>query len=241
MELEKGQILPIDSPLESEHWHFVLNHPAFVADLEMISEEIEDVYPDIDLSDLTRAALTDPMGDWPAVRTFSAKWGLPPSALIVFAAISPSKIDDLDPGAVEKFRQEAQGLVVTESEAEFIVRIPRPFTKAKQTALQGWLKSTPTDGPREVAWDRKGKSKEVPSKDLEEAIPWFLKWNGKGDEEPGEEPAAIWRDLTKPNGEYRPATLKFQKVYDDIVGVWKRMMLLSPDQIRQKRPSKKRA
>jgi hypothetical protein len=66
-----------------------------------------------------------------------------------------------------------------------------------------------------------------------EAIPWFRRWN---DEKV--EPAEIWRDLTRPGGEHSPGMLPFDNFYAGIIGVWKRMKLLSMDGIRTKGPKR---
>jgi hypothetical protein len=151
----------------------------------------------------------------------------------MFAAMSIEKIQELRPEAISKFRQEAHGIVVAESDAEFVIRIPRPFTAAKRERLEEWIKDAPQDGPREVAWARVGKKRHDPAPELVRAIPWFRRWNDEGIE-----PAQIWRELTGEGGGQSPAMLKFDNFHAGLVGVWKRMKLLSMDGIRSERPKR---
>ena len=235
-EIAEGKILPVDDALEDEHWIFVVNHPAFSQDLELLKEEKEQALGERDWSDLKVTALENPAVNWPFLRELSAKWGLPPAALLSFAQIPPERIAKLRPEAIAEFRQTAHGLVVDETPDEVIVRIPRPVTMAKKRKLSEWLKTLSSDGPREIAWNRSGKIREDLSEGQVEALPWFYRWNTNG-----EEPAEIWRELTKHGGEFSPEKLSAQAVYDRILAIWERMRRLSEDGIRKDPPSKRRA
>jgi hypothetical protein len=233
-ELENGEILPIEDPLEDEHWQFVLYHPAFVEDLARLREDLDHAYDFPHAADLVVEALSDPdAADYPAL-SLSEKWGIPPAAIISFAYVPPAKIAELRPEAIQELRQQAHGLVVSENPSEFVIRIPRPLTNAKREKLEEWVKNLPDDGPLERAWARVGK-KESLSPALVEGIPWFERWNTEGIE-----PVKVWRDLTAPGGEYSAKMLSERSVYDRILGVWNRMRELSPDGIRSDKPSQRR-
>jgi hypothetical protein len=241
MDLGDVEILTMDDSFEDEHWQFVVNHPSFQSGLHALAEDlagavidpIDDAGLRLDLMDdeSIKKVLTDPDSAEYPLLIFSQQWGIPPSAAIMFAAMSIEKIQELRPEAISKFRQEAHGIVVAESDAEFVIRIPRPFTAAKRERLEEWIKDAPQDGPHEVAWARTGKKRHDPAHRLVDAIPWFRRWN---DEKV--EPAEIWRDLTRPGGEHSPGMLPFDNFYAGIIGVWKRMNLLSTDGIRSERP-----
>ena len=234
--LPQGEILLVDDPLEDEHWQFVVNHPRFEEDLQALRDEKEHVFPDVDSDDLEVSVLEDPSFKWPSLTHFSNKWGIPPSAVIRFSELSPTRMTNefKQPEFVSKLRREAHGLVVTETEHELIVRIPRPLTEAKRKALDEWLGSVSRTGPREKAWRREGKSRERLSRDTVKAIPWFLRWNSGP-----EYPIDIWRDLTRTGGEFTPQDVGSDEFCQRIISVWERMRALSPCGVCEKRPSKK--
>ena len=245
MNLEGAEILTFDDPFEDEHWQFVVNHPAFLSGLHALAEDLAGAVIDpidnaglrLDLMDdeSIKKVLTDPDSAEYPLLIFSQQWGIPPSAAIMFAAMPIEKIQELRPEAISEFRQEAHGIVVAESDAEFVIRIPRPFTAAKRERLDEWIKNAPKDGPREIAWARDKKKRHDLSPALVEAIPWFRRWDDEKIE-----PAEIWRDLTASGSGHSPALLKFDNVYAGILGVWKRMKLLSTDNIRTERPKRGR-
>lgn len=232
-DMKTGQVRLVNDQLEEQHWALVANHPEFRDDVQILREEKEMAFPDHLFGELWVAVLDDPEFFWPPLHEYSQKWGVP-AALLAAIAESLLELDEIDPAVIRSYRRSSNSPVVTETEAEIVIRIPRPVTTAKQQEIKEYLRWVSTGSPREVLWGQAGRVREDPSPVLVEAVPWFVRWNDQG-----HEPAEIWRDLTDPHGPGPRQNLTFDQVHNRIVRVWERMRVLSPTGVREDRPSKR--
>ncbi|MFN8113177.1 MAG: hypothetical protein U0R51_08250 [Solirubrobacterales bacterium] len=199
---------------EREHLAFVQHHPAFPEALEGLRGDyklggVEEASPH-----LIEAAIADPRASANApAREFAKDWGITTAAALYLALQDPVSVD-------------TDYLAVEVTELEYVVHIPRPLTPARRNAICKWVKSENRPGPAEEAWGKAGKQRWDPSPRASAAIAWFQRWNA------GEEPAQIYRDVSK------EAPVAFETFHSSLVSAWKRMKAISPDKVREERPSK---
>jgi hypothetical protein len=211
---------------QQEHLNFLAHHPGFQQAIPQLAEDLEDTVGARDAKYLSEATPEDV--PYPLVK-FAEEWGLTVSLAATLASARRENVDSEMARAAD-----AHAIVIWQTPTAITIRIPRPIISSKVEAVKRFLgrkSMRGVDGPVEKAWNLASGSRTGRSKALEAALPWFDRWNA----DKNQEPAAIWREVLESQPKLTHANFVAQ-----LTRVWERMRVISPEGIREDRPSKRR-
>lgn len=217
-----------DDELQREHLELLLNHPWFAAELEALREDLEE---SVGIRAAVYRSIHRPEEAPYPVRKFSEQWGLAAGTAATLALVG---LEDAEGASV--LAAESHAILIWETPTAITIRVPRPITPERQTAILNFLKQKRKEqGPVEVAWGTAGKKRLESSPALEEALPWFRRWNS------GEEPTTIWRDIQRTSKAEVAREISIDAFVTQLARLWERMRAISPEGIRPDRPSKRKS
>lgn len=214
--------------LQQAHLRLLLHHPGFRAALAALTEDLEATVGAEEAAAIS--TYTPEQAPYPVVR-FAEEWGLAPGTAAKLASVGLENAERPDVLALD-----AHAILIWETPSAITVRVPRPITPDRQEAILNFLKQKRKEqGPVEIAWGTAGKKRLEPSPALEEALPWFRRWNS------GKEPTTIWRDIQRTSKAGVAREISIDAFVTQLARLWERMRAISPEGIRPDRPSKRKS